>query len=287
MIRDFTISVSYNAKGLFIFPHLPHDWGWRKWWNIFTHCCKELANLTHTTPHFSTVSHYAYFKTKNLLYEIDDWEGTLESILPPTFTILQAQNTLEMLYVIAPFLLPHVKVKDTTAIVTLHPLVNFSFLLPYPIPHILYTDDLEQLLTTSPPPAAEVGADVVTVRYRGFLREMARHISDGFLLWMAYIVIYYATLENNMKLLTPPHELLARASPALEIFIEDDIITRRLAIIAENDSLPLDLRVIAARLYERRTNKIIPVTKEVRDAELLHLEKSLNLLLSNIATRLA
>jgi len=182
-----------------------------------------------------------------------------------------------MLFILAPHILPEVEVHGKIAIVWLRPIQNYSFPLPYPIPHIVYTDDIEQLYTLPSEAEGQIGGDLVTVGYRGYLRQVTRHISDGFLLFMSYIVLYYALLENKVKLFTSPSDVVRRGvENLLEEFVESDIITRRLLAIAESESLPLDIRTIAWRLYTERTRKPISPHKEVRAMELLVKEMQLH-----------
>lgn len=173
--------------------------------------------------------------------------------------LLLSERDSEAVWVVAPILAPQVKLwgDATVCKVTLSPL-PISFLLPYPIPDLEFTDDLEQMLPAASAQLAGLSADMEgleqappdahTMVYRRYLRYYVRQMSAGFRLLLARIVIYHALLRKEELLSAPPPSTVATPPR--------NILANRLMALVDTPELKWERWVALRLLYDANPNSI-------------------------------
>lgn len=193
-------------------------------------------------PHFLNIPpRGAGWKLNNELEHLPClWEVELGRAAGALAALLTCADDLSALFVLANYITPQIQlVTSEFAKITLYPL-RITFLLPYPIPDIEFTDDMEQITevgTAMLEATGEVSLDAIGASYRNYLRYYIRNITPGMRLFLCRIVLFHALTARDLRI---PRRLTL-------VTVEDNPIFRRLQIIAEED-IPCEEKVLAARL---------------------------------------
>lgn len=169
------------------------------------------------------------------------WETELASSSGALAALLNCTNDLEALFVTSAYIEPQIQiVANDFAKIILRPLPHFAFLLPYPIPSVEFTDDVEQITDVGNAVlegSGEISLDLVGVSYRNYLRYYIRNMTPGMRLFLSRIVLYHALTSQNLR-------AARRLTP---VVVEENPILRRLQLLLE-ENIPDTERVMAARL---------------------------------------
>lgn len=225
----------------------------RRDWGRFERAVELISDVVNKRPHYFVIPPRGAMWRTNIKSRFlpESWEIELEEAVGALASLLLCQTELEHLFVMANYIEPQVKaLSDDFALIKLYPL-SLTYLLPYPIPTVEFTDDMEQITevgTATLEGGYEIAFDATAASYRRFLRRYIRNITPGFRLFLARIVIYHALVEKI--------EAARRITP---VVFEGNPILRRLQLIVEED-LPICEKIIAARLLLKHDQSDVAYT---------------------------